>query len=195
MTASKKQNHTSLNIHFLLSHFFHFTSLSYIHYFSPTCTRHCLCSMTVGYFYWVAAPTTLAICCNFLTGIVDVTASTTLSEPPESQVKAQAYERKFAESQVTCCAKKICLENSALYASNCYCCFFVLLHSMETALNNTSSLEIHYCLDVPPPDQRVVTCFTLCAADTHTYVPGASHVRLADVCSRGLEPCMKGKSG
>ena len=70
----KKLNHTSLNIHVLLSHFFtiyiqlpfHTTTIS------PTCTRNCLCSMTVGYFYWVAAPTTLAICCNFLTGIMDV---------------------------------------------------------------------------------------------------------------------------
>ena len=43
--------------------------------------------MTVGYFYWVAAPTTLAICCNFLTGIVDVTASTTLSEPQNHKSK------------------------------------------------------------------------------------------------------------
>ena len=122
--------------------------------------------MTVGYFYWVAAPTTLAICCNFLTGIMDVTASTTLSEPRNHKSKHRPTRENSLSRRLCVVQKKICLENSALYASNCYCCFFVLLHSMETALNNTSSLEIHYCLDVPP-HQRVVTCFTLCAADTH----------------------------
>ena len=123
-----------------------------------------------------------------------VTASTTLSEPRNHKSKHRPTRENSLSRRLGVVQKKSAWKTLPCMLQIATAAFFVLLHSMETALNNTSSLEIHYCLDVPP-HQRVVTCFTLCAADTYTYVPGDSHVRLADVCSHSLEPCMKGKSG
>ena len=115
--------------------------------------------MTVGYFYWVAAPTTLAICCNFLTGIVDVTASTTLSEPQNHKSKHRPRLRVVQ--------KKICLENSALYASNCYCCFFCFV-----ALNGNSSQQHEFVGDTLLPwcstaPESCYMLYSMCSRHTH----------------------------
>ena len=67
------------------------------------------------------------------------------------------------------CKKKICLENSALYASNCYCCFFCFV-----ALNGNSSQQHEFVGDTLLPwystaPESCYMLYSMCSRHTHMY--------------------------
>ena len=79
------------------------------------------------------------------------------------------------------CKKKICLENSALYASNCYCCFFCFV-----ALNGNSSQQHEFVGDTLLPwcSTRELLHALLYVQQTHTHMYQVPHMWDLLMCAR-----------
>ena len=124
---------------------------------------------------------------------MDVTASTTLSEPRNHKSKHRPTRENSLSRRLCVVQKKSawktlpCMLQIATAAFLFCCTQWKQLSTTRVRWRYTTALMFHRT--------RELLHALLYVQQTHTYVPGASHVRLADVCARGLEPCMKGKSG